>query len=335
MKILGLSGSLRAASESLISWRIFGVVRACGWMRVLMLSNVPVTCCNGWASAAGSPRSARQARPWRGTKACCDEEHDRTKLDTYPEVKPISDKRYHLESCKISLFCLVRAIFKITIKPTPEGDGMLSLKIGSSLCIFYCSLAMANEDLSTTVLLAHVDKKNIEKSISGNVSSGYRHQLASQMERMLDFARDPRKITLANISDHIYGDFNQKHCEVKATGIKVCVHTDGRYPYKAIRITELETHSKIEESDHGAIITWDLNPKYGCFPANEFSKIFESKPNQVRIPMSDPFISKNYIPPTVVEFRNFNPRLPAVYVQMRSSSGCVASITLSSILKSN
>src|SRR5471030_1311658 len=53
-------------------------------MRVLMLSNVPMRCCDGWATGAESRRSTRQALPWRGTKACCDEGYDRTKLNIYP-----------------------------------------------------------------------------------------------------------------------------------------------------------------------------------------------------------------------------------------------------------
>ena len=43
-------------------------------------------CKSGWAAAstltaAANRRSTRQARPWRGTRPCCDEEYDRTKLN--------------------------------------------------------------------------------------------------------------------------------------------------------------------------------------------------------------------------------------------------------------
>src|SRR5471030_2723374 len=58
-------------------------------MRVLMLSNVPMRCCDGWATGAESRRSTRQARPWRGTKACCDEGYDRTKLNSLRNLVPI------------------------------------------------------------------------------------------------------------------------------------------------------------------------------------------------------------------------------------------------------
>ncbi|USX15322.1 hypothetical protein NHH88_05915 [Oxalobacteraceae bacterium OTU3CAMAD1] len=199
----------------------------------------------------------------------------------------------------------------------------------------FCIFTSSKAEESTASLRAHVDRYVIEKSLKKPASKKYRHQVASQMVRMLDLAKTPTKMTLANMADKEYGNFNNTRCEENSSGIKVCVHNDEKYPYNPIRLTRLETHSIKEESDYGATVTWGLNPEYGCFPESTFLAIFKDPPIRVQSPMLDPFVAKEYVPIKVVEFRSFNPQVSSVFVRMQSSNACVFSITLSSIPSTN
>src|SRR5471032_1022326 len=99
-------------------------------MRVLMLSNVPRRSCDGWATGAESRRSTRQARLWRGTKACCDEEYDRTKLNIYassskvnsPAAPAVARKRQPWLPQDLCNNAVERAKIRLTVQRLSRGQ---------------------------------------------------------------------------------------------------------------------------------------------------------------------------------------------------------------------